>query len=220
MKLTHLHSVFGHTEGLVPPHFITDDEDWAYFHFHPGAGCMPEHLRDDLYEMVMRRNPENEYTQAVFKVFSDLDRYSTGDMLSPHPTKPGLWLYRGRVDDLVVLSTREKFNPLSAEAIINESRLVTASLVIGEGRPRPVLLVQRDDDATTNMTDSEITEDLWPLIEKANDELKPQARLIKDRVVVLPAGETFAVSSKGNMQRKVSARKLWSYIDGLSSFAE
>lgn len=34
--------------------------------------------------------------------------YATGDLLTPHPTKPNLWKIFGRVDDQIMHSTGEK----------------------------------------------------------------------------------------------------------------
>lgn len=37
--------------------------------------------------------------------------YATSDLLSPHPSKPGLWKVVGRTDDQIMHSTGEKTNP-------------------------------------------------------------------------------------------------------------
>ena len=39
------------------------------------------------------------------------DAYATGDLVSPHPTKPDLWRVVGRTDDQIMHSTGEKTNP-------------------------------------------------------------------------------------------------------------
>ena len=37
-----------------------------------------------------------------------VDAYATNDLLEPHPTRPGLWRYYGRLDDQINLSNGEK----------------------------------------------------------------------------------------------------------------
>jgi long-subunit acyl-CoA synthetase (AMP-forming) len=51
-------------------------------------------------------------------------------LYEPHPTKPDTWLYRGRTDELLVLSNGEKVRPLAMEAIINSHSEVSACLMV------------------------------------------------------------------------------------------
>lgn len=37
-----------------------------------------------------------------------VDAYAVGDLLTPHPRKPGLYRYYGRADDQIIHSTGEK----------------------------------------------------------------------------------------------------------------
>lgn len=37
-----------------------------------------------------------------------VDAYATGDLLTPHPEKPGFWKIFGRSDDQIMHSTGEK----------------------------------------------------------------------------------------------------------------
>ncbi|KAH8170491.1 male sterility protein [Sarocladium implicatum] len=216
-EVTHVHSAFGHTEGLSPAHLIMDKEDRGYSQFHPAAGLKPEHLDGDLYKAVFCRSTKEEERQTLFYVFPDVDRFETGDIYSRHPTKPDLWSYSGRADDLVVLSTGEKFNPLPAEAKINTSPLVRRSLMAGRGLPHPVLLVQRNGATTADMTLDEIITALWPTVEETNTTMATQGRLLKEYVMILPENEEFALSSKGTIQRKASEDKFAVYIKSVGS---
>ena len=55
-----------------------------------------------------------------------------------------------------MLSTSKKVDPLLAEAIINKSPLVKMCLLAGEGRPRPILMIQRNSENTGEMTERDI----------------------------------------------------------------
>jgi long-subunit acyl-CoA synthetase (AMP-forming) len=59
-----------------------------------------------------------------------LDGFAIKDLYAKHPTKLDRWLYKGRADDLIVLSNGEKLNPLDMEACINEHPAVKASLIV------------------------------------------------------------------------------------------
>jgi hypothetical protein len=52
------------------------------------------------------------------------------DLYTPHPTKPDLWVYKGRTDDMLVLSSGEKVRPLPMEAIINTHPAVKDCLMV------------------------------------------------------------------------------------------
>ena len=59
------------------------------------------------------------------------------DLYRPHPTKPDLWSYVGRTDDMVVLSNGEKIAPHEAESMVASDPDVRAVLMIGDGRFQP-----------------------------------------------------------------------------------
>ena len=82
-----------------------------------------------LYEMLFDRVEGHEEQQVGFLVDKGLERYETKDLWAPHPgwgfsgsvfrpgwgdgdvrkhgDKTGLWIYKGRTDDLVVFSHGE-----------------------------------------------------------------------------------------------------------------
>jgi len=105
-------------------------EDWNYLHFHPAGGYTYKQKSEELFELFQTRDPKLDLFQAFFQTFPDLDEFAIKDLYAKHPTKPDRWLYKGRADDLIVLSNGEKLNPLDMEACINEHPAVKASLVV------------------------------------------------------------------------------------------
>ena len=103
---------FGSSEINLLPSEIPDPEDWKYHKFCSHVGYEFCHFGDGLYELVVRRNESLRLFQGVFFTFSELQEYSMKDLFSKHPTKPDLWLYEGRADDVVVFSNGENFNPV------------------------------------------------------------------------------------------------------------
>ena len=127
----------------LPPHLRTsvawDAENWKHIEFHPEAGFEFRHSNDDVYEMVIVRKPK---TQFPFTIFSDQKEYRNGDLFSPHPTRPNLWSYRGRSDDIVVFLTGEKTNPVSMEQHVARHPKVAAALVVGAQRFQASMILE------------------------------------------------------------------------------
>lgn len=54
-------------------------------------------------------------------VVDGVGAYSTNDVLTPHPTKAGLWKVHGRVDDQIMHNNGEKVRASSTCQVINLS---------------------------------------------------------------------------------------------------
>lgn len=118
----------------IRPEVAWPREDWKYVNVHPDTGVEFEHRSDDLRELCIVRNKEFESWQPVFKLYPDLQTFPSGDLFSPHPSKPGLWKHRGRTDDIIVFLTGEKTNPTSMEECVSSHLEVRAALVTGAQR--------------------------------------------------------------------------------------
>lgn len=105
-------SIIGTTEtGLFPSVYPADrwpTAEWKYFQFNPEYKFEFRSASEGEYEAVIVRHPDADKEQPVFKVFPDKQEYQTGDLYVPHPSKPDLWHYRGRGDDIIVFLTGEK----------------------------------------------------------------------------------------------------------------
>ena len=62
-----------------------------------------------------------------------MDVYATGDILSPHPEKPGLWKIIGRVDDQIMHSTGEKVNSTAKQLRVHAN-----CFILAETNPGPL----------------------------------------------------------------------------------
>lgn len=121
----------GTTESMFQGMILVDAEDWIYFSFHPRAGFEFRKVDDGIYEHWAVRKDENvDLFQGVFHTFPDINELCYKDLYEPHPTKADLWIYRGRTDELLVLSNGEKVRPLAMEAIINSHPEVSACLMV------------------------------------------------------------------------------------------
>ncbi|TVY44182.1 Non-canonical non-ribosomal peptide synthetase [Lachnellula subtilissima] len=129
--VTRVFNTVGVTEGSLFPIVQAEREDWNYIHFHPFGGYTYRQTSDELFEQFQTRDPKLDLFQAFLQTFPDQDEFSIKDLYLKHPTKSGRWLYKGRADDIIVLSNGEKLNPLDMEASINDDPKVKASLIVG-----------------------------------------------------------------------------------------
>ncbi|EFR04290.1 L-aminoadipate-semialdehyde dehydrogenase [Nannizzia gypsea CBS 118893] len=139
-------NITGTSEGLFQGSLLVEPEDWIYFSFHPYAGFDFRQVDDDVYEHWGVRNEDRvDLYQGIFHTFPDIKELTFKDLYAPHPTKPYLWIYRGRTDDMLVMSNGEKVRPVTMEAIINSHPAVSACLMIGTGYTMMSLLVELVD---------------------------------------------------------------------------
>lgn len=130
-KDVRIFNLTGTSEGLFQGSLLVEREDWIYFSFHPYAGFDFRKIDEGVHEHWAVRNEERvALHQGIFHTFPDTKELTFKDLYAPHPTKPNLWIYRGRTDDMLVLSNGEKVRPVAMEAIINSHPAVSACLIV------------------------------------------------------------------------------------------
>lgn len=218
-------SIMGSTEnGLFPTLYPAErwpTEDWNYIRFNPAANVNLEKISDDEFEAVVKRHQSSEIEQPIFTVFPHEDQYRTGDLYYPHPTKPDLWLYRGRSDDIIVFLTGEKTNPISMEEAIARHPEVRSVLVIGTLRFQAALLVEllAAEQYSTSQR-AEIIERLWPTIQEANLECPRHAIIKKSHIMFTTPDKPMQRAGKGTIQRKPTFQLYAQEIDKLYEDAD
>lgn len=197
---TVLHTSLGATEYGGLPLLPKEPEDWAYLRFdEDGAGIQfMQTDQPELYELCFVRDERKTLNQPIFVTFPDLQEYHTRDCFSKHPTRPGLWKYATRLDDLVVFSNGEKINPVMMEGIITANPAVKACLVIGQGRFQSGLIVepQQNQVSTKGMIDS-----IWSDVQRANQVIPSYGRINKECIFLTKPGKPFQRAPKGTIQR-------------------
>ncbi|KAH7413711.1 male sterility protein [Phaeosphaeria sp. MPI-PUGE-AT-0046c] len=138
--------------------------------------------------------------------------YATKDLFEPHPTIEKAWKYIARLDDTIALVNGEKFNPVMMEGKIRSHKAVTETVVFGSGRPYLGALVV-PSQSVSDLSDSEIVDQIWPVIEEANNTAEAYARLSRDMVVVLPHDCEFPRTDKGSVIRQAFYKKFAAEIE-------
>lgn len=119
----------GTTEGLFIGNLIVEREDWLWFAFHPWSGFEFREVEPGSYEHWVHRNEHWQLFQGLFYTFPKEQSINLKDIYIRHPTKPNLWAFKGRTDDVVVLSNGYKISPLDTEAYITTHPAVNGCLV-------------------------------------------------------------------------------------------
>lgn len=213
---TSLMSFMGATEAMILPVEYPDkqDDDWQYWAFSECMGAEFRPFHEDLYEMVMVRNPKYHDYQAVFFTFPEKQEYPIKDLYSPHPTKPGLWMYRGRADDVIVLMDGKKMHPTTMETIISGHPLVRSAMVLGQARPKPALMLEATDAETADHKER-LLDRIWPTVERANRRYGDAFAISRDHVLFTGPGKPMVKTGKGSVQRIDTMARYENEIDSL-----
>ena len=218
---THVTSYIGATEFAIFPHLINKDpDDWEYVSIDPCYNIDFRQNSPDLYEAVMVRSVEWEKYQPVWHIYPQLREYHTNDLYSKHPTKSDLWMYRGRMDDIIVLVNGEKLNPVTIEGHVSSHKEVKSALVLGEGRFQVALLVEPIHPLDTTAEKARLLENIWPLIMDANEASPAHGRISRDLVFFTSSAKPMLRAGKGTVQRRSTLTAYAKEIDALYADAD
>jgi acyl-coenzyme A synthetase/AMP-(fatty) acid ligase len=168
-KVTKLITIIGSSEGGIYPTLQPlTSEDWKYYEWNPESGIDLQPIGGDMYELVISKLPSREF-QGTFHTFPELQEYRTKDVFIAHPTKPNKWTYHGRLDDVIVLSNGEKFNPVTMEKLVEGHPLVSRAIIAGRARFQTALLVEPNwNKWNEEQPASELVEAIWSIVQQAN----------------------------------------------------
>jgi thioester reductase-like protein len=189
-------SEMGILDCLVPE----GKENWGYFEWNPAYGIDMQHVADDLYELVIPRVEDSRRMHGIFHTFPTLKEYRSKDLYVRHPEIPTLWQYRGRLDDVIVLSNGEKLNPVTFEKVVEGHPSVHRALVIGQGRFQTCLLIEPAIDVTSG-DERDFVDMIWPLVQTANKTVPNYGQVLKNMIRLASAAKPFKLTPKGTTQR-------------------
>jgi nucleoside-diphosphate-sugar epimerase/acyl carrier protein len=234
-RLSNLEIGIGSTEiGLIPGLVIEDDAnraDWQYFEWNPYYGIEMRQIDNEgKHEMILHRekvsgakkNENDRGIHCIFHTFPHIDEYRTNDIFLPHPTKPNLWKYYGRLDDVIVLSNGEKFNPIEMEKVIDGHPLVSRTLIVGNGQFHSAALIEPNWHSLDNSNTEQgaFIEEIWPFVEKANEIAPAYGRLMKSKIAMAAKDKPFKCTPKGSTRRGVVIAEYMQEIENLYALEE
>lgn len=199
--------------GYLPTLLPENKEDWMYFEWNPFYGIEMQPVGDGYSELVIKR-PANTDCHAIFHTMSDSDDYHTKDLFAPHPTRPNMWKYVGRYDDVLVLSNGEKLSPITMEKIIEGHNLVSRALVVGQSRFQTALLIDPNwDQWSQDMSVREFIERIWSTVKKANQAGPAHGRIMKNKIGIASQSKPFKTTPKGSTKRRQTVEDYAEDID-------
>lgn len=211
-KVIDVCTTYGGTETGQIHQLFPSREDWGYMEWHPAEDLTMEPAEDDAYELVMHVNSRTEGMSHLNHNFPHMTQYRTRDLFRPHPSKPNLWRFHGRRDDIIVLSNGEKFNPVPMETIMQGDPRVSGALVVGQGRIQAALLIEPKPGVTDKAA---LKASIWPLVAKGNSSLPSQGRISLSKVFIADSTKKFQRAGKGTVVRKLSERDFATEIEDL-----
>ncbi|KUJ09297.1 uncharacterized protein LY89DRAFT_690344 [Mollisia scopiformis] len=205
----HLSSYIGATECGWFHTLSGDNKVWDSLKFYSDIGYRFEEISDGIFELVIVKDDRTNKYQPIFQVFPDISEYRTKDLYSANSEAPGWWKYRGRADDLIVLSNGEKINPIPLENVIGSHPSIKAALVIGEYRFIPSLLVEIDAEnyPETESERHQLLDNIWPVVQEANKIAPGFSKIPKSLILFAKPEKPFLRAGKGTVQRQLTVRE-------------
>ena len=213
-QVTEVCQFYGSTEAGAAQTLIPGKEDWEYLEWHPNYGADMQPSEDDAFELVLHKDQKYDGIRALDCNFRDIDDWHTKDLFRPHPSKPHLWKFHSRLDDIIVLSNGLKFNPNYSETAIGTHPLLSGALIIGQGRFLAALLIEPKEGTSKAIN---LIEAIWPAVEKANEQAPGYGRIIRPMILVASEEKRFERAGKGTVIRGMTIKKFATEIDSLYS---
>jgi hypothetical protein len=133
-EVVRVHNLFGTTEGLFMGDMLVDKEDFLWVSFHPHAGFKYTEIEKGLFEQRAVKNEHWALHQGIFHTFPEVEEFNLKDLFIKHPTKPNLWLYMGRSNDIICLEDAQKLSPIETENMICANPHVKGCVMVCESR--------------------------------------------------------------------------------------
>lgn len=215
----HLASFIGATEyGWF--HCISgSNENSDALNFYSDIGYKLEEIADKQFELVIVNDAKTNHFHGIFDVFPHLAEYRTRDVFTEKADAKGWWKYKGRIDDLIVLSNGEKINPIAMENIVASHPAVKAALMVGEYRFNALLLVELENAqaADTETSRLEVLDSIWPTVQKANEIAPGFAKMSKSLILFAKPDKPFLRAGKGTVQRNLTIQSYMEELDALAT---
>ena len=180
-----------------------DGEDWEYYCFRPSMGVELQKRSETLHELVFIRQLEHKRWQQLFMIYPDRTEVPTGDLWEQHPSKPDLWKYSGRLDDLLGLSHGEGLYTNKIEKEIEEHPGIRYAIMGASGKQRPFLLIDLAEKTSLSEQERDAKlADIWPHVEKANEHCSNHFKLTRQRVIFSDPARPLPLTAKDTVLRK------------------
>ncbi|KAL9089696.1 MAG: hypothetical protein Q9159_002424 [Coniocarpon cinnabarinum] len=202
-KYTTVCQTYGSLETAGVQLLVPGIGEWQYLEFNPYEECDMQDQGDGTYELVLHQRPELAWRRALTHNMPGVKTWRTKDLFIRHPSKPQLWQFSSRLDDLVVMSSGLKLQPVRMEILVQGHPLVSGALIAGQGRPQPVLLVE-PANSLAHLDVDHFINSLWSSVEQANEIAPQYGRISRSKIIVATPQKPFLRAAKGTVIRKLT----------------
>lgn len=215
-------NVIGSSESCYAPVFDKDPQDWMYFHFDPRLeGVQFREIDNGVFEQFYVRHPSTDRYHAFWYTFPDKNEISSSDLFSKHPSKPNLWKYMGRSDDMLVFSNGEKYNPTAMEDVLRSHPEVKGAVVVGHARFQPAALIElKGKPPQSEQERQQLLDSFMPYVANLNDSAPGFAKLRRTHVTFTRPDKPMLRADKGTVKRSATIKLYEKEIDELYASAE
>lgn len=159
-------------------------------------------------------------TQAIFTTKPHLSEYPTKDIFTPHPSKPHLWRYSGRADDVIMLFHGPNVQPQVAKSQLMAklgADTTAAVCLVGQGKRSPTLIVEAVSSVPLSKVERREHLDfaLWPKVDAAKTNIEVNEQVFPSRIILTDPSDPIPRSYKGGPDRKAVQKKWGEEIDAL-----
>ncbi|KAF2966875.1 hypothetical protein GQX73_g6718 [Xylaria multiplex] len=206
--------ILASTEG-GPVHAASpgDSSHWNAFKF-VDVGQRMEEVAPGFYELVFPRTSLINQFNAYFHTMPHLQtEYRTSDLFSPVEGQNGWWVYRGRADNWMTLSTGLKMDPTDVENVISSHPDVQGAIIAGAYRFQPCLLVELKQPPVDQEAQTRALDIIWPTVAMANEKAPKAGRIPRELIIFATESKPFLRASKGTIQRVLTIRDYTEAID-------
>ena len=101
--------------------------------------------------------------------------------------------------------------PVPIENEIMAHPEIKAALVIGNGKPHPILLIEPSEKFTKLEHQSQaqklVRHVVLPILDEVNQTYPPYGRIDREMILVIPSGESMPTNTKGYISRKLTTER-------------
>ncbi|KAJ5172515.1 hypothetical protein N7492_005108 [Penicillium capsulatum] len=212
-EITDVCQMYGSIEMGQVQMLVPQAGEWQYLEINPAEECDMQEVDEGVYEMVLHCDEKFSQQRSLQHTFPHAKEWRTKDLFVPHPTKPNLWRFHSRTDDIIVLSSSHKVWPIPMETVLASNPNVAGALMVGNGRPEVLLLVEpQSGPQVDRMTKKEFIDSIWPTINQANAVAPDYGKIRRSRIVLSQPNLGFFRSPKGTISRKPTESLYAEYI--------
>jgi acyl-coenzyme A synthetase/AMP-(fatty) acid ligase/nucleoside-diphosphate-sugar epimerase len=171
-----------------------DNYDWKYFR-----------LRTDVNYSIADLEPKDgqKRYRLTVRPFGDAEPFEISDQLIRNDEYPETdFAAVGRDDDIIILATGEKANPLILETMLTEAPQVKCAIAFGENQFNLGVVVEPAQPLPEGGEEA-FKDSLWPIVEAAGQKVDAYSVIpSKEAIVVVPNGVRVPRTDKGSIARK------------------